>query len=143
AAPAAGAFLAAMADDRIPVAIGLGLVVGGHLERERRAVAEGRPAIEAQAGDAQQGEAHDEHVAGLAGGVVAWRVVDCVDAAVREGVGIERGRVQRGAVEPEAYGVLGSHREFLWMRGSSSLRRTRGPPIDMPAGRRVSDTRPS
>src|SRR3546814_2445892 len=34
-APAAGTFLAAVVDDRVPQAIGLGLVVGGDLERER------------------------------------------------------------------------------------------------------------
>ena len=50
AAPAAGAFLAAIVDDGVPQAVGLGLVVGGDLEGERFAVAEGRAAVEAEAG---------------------------------------------------------------------------------------------
>ena len=41
-APAAGAFLAAVADDGVPVAVGLGLVVGGDLEGEGLAVLERR-----------------------------------------------------------------------------------------------------
>jgi hypothetical protein len=49
-APAAGALLAAIADDRIPVAIGLRLVVGRDLEGERLGVLERRPAIEPDAG---------------------------------------------------------------------------------------------
>ena len=44
---------AAVADDRVPVAVGLGLVVGRDLERERLAVLELRPAVEADAGHAQ------------------------------------------------------------------------------------------
>src|SRR5690606_40026847 len=51
-APAAHAFLAAVADDRVPVAVRLRLVLGTHLERERLAVLERRSAIEADAGDA-------------------------------------------------------------------------------------------
>ena len=52
-APAAGAFLAAVADDRVPQAVGFGLVVGRDLERERLAVLERRPAVQPDAGDAQ------------------------------------------------------------------------------------------
>ena len=51
-APAALALLAAVADDRVPVAIGLGLVGGGDLKRERFAVLERRSAVEPDAGDA-------------------------------------------------------------------------------------------
>src|SRR5690349_3428244 len=45
-APAAGALLPAIADDGIPVAVGLRLILGGDLERERLAVLERRSAIE-------------------------------------------------------------------------------------------------
>src|SRR5262245_46054355 len=51
-APAAGALLAAIADDGVPVAVGLGLTVGGDHEREGFAVLELRTAVEADAGDA-------------------------------------------------------------------------------------------
>ena len=65
-APAASAFLAAIADDRVPVAVGLLLVVGGDLEREGFAVLEHRPAIEAEARDAGDREIDRQHVALLA-----------------------------------------------------------------------------
>src|SRR5688572_30327626 len=45
-APAAHAFLPAVADDRVPVAIGLCLALGDHHERERLALLEVRAAVE-------------------------------------------------------------------------------------------------
>ena len=51
-APAAHALLAAVADDGIPVAVGLRLVIGGDLKRECFAVLERGTAIEADTGDA-------------------------------------------------------------------------------------------
>jgi hypothetical protein len=41
----------AVADDGVPVAVGLGLVFGGNLKREGLVVGERRPAVEAEAGD--------------------------------------------------------------------------------------------
>src|SRR3954467_8298678 len=49
-APAARAFLAAVADGRIPVAVRLGLIVRGDLERERLAVLEVRATVQSDAG---------------------------------------------------------------------------------------------
>src|SRR5277367_2551325 len=51
-APAARALLAAVADDRVPVAIGFGLVSGCDLKRERFIVLERRSAVEPEARDA-------------------------------------------------------------------------------------------
>ena len=51
-APAARALLAAVADDRVPVAVRLRLIVGGDLEGERLAVLERRAAVEAEARNA-------------------------------------------------------------------------------------------
>jgi hypothetical protein len=45
-APAARAFLAAVFDDRVPQAVGFGLIVGRHLERERLVVLELRAAVQ-------------------------------------------------------------------------------------------------
>src|ERR671931_111139 len=50
--PSARALLAAIADDGVPVAVGLLLIVGGDLEREGLVMFERRPAIEAETGDA-------------------------------------------------------------------------------------------
>src|SRR5260221_12958735 len=49
-APATGAFLAAIADDRVPVAVRFLLIVRSDLERERLALLELRAAIETEAG---------------------------------------------------------------------------------------------
>jgi hypothetical protein len=55
-APAALALLPAVADDGVPQPIGLGLVVGGDLEREGLAVLELRAAVEADAGNPADGD---------------------------------------------------------------------------------------
>src|SRR5688572_28282043 len=54
-APATGAFLSAIADDRIPVAVGLFLIVRGDLEGERLALLELRAAVETEAGNPENG----------------------------------------------------------------------------------------
>ena len=117
-APAAFAFLAAVVDDRVPQPVGLGLVVGGDHERERFAVLERRAAVEAHARNAADGELDCQHVALSAGRVIAGRAMDGIHRAVGEGLGVEIGRIQRGAVEPQADGVLGDHGRFLrWVSG--------------------------
>ena len=50
-APSAGALPPAIADNRVPIAIGFFLVVGGDLKRERFALFERRPAIEPDTGN--------------------------------------------------------------------------------------------
>ena len=55
-APAALAFLAAVVDDGVPVAVGFFLGVGGDLEGEGLGVLERGAAVEAEAGDAEDGE---------------------------------------------------------------------------------------
>jgi hypothetical protein len=106
-APAAGAFLAAIAHDRVPVAIRFSLVGGGHLKRERLALPEGRPAVEPEAGNPQHGEAHGEHIALLAGGKVARSMQHCPHGRVGEGGGVEVCGFLGAAVVPEADGVFG------------------------------------
>src|SRR5215510_13194475 len=54
--PAARALLAAIADDGVPVAVGLLLIVGGDLEREGFVVLEHGAAVEADTGDASHCE---------------------------------------------------------------------------------------
>src|SRR6266581_8882105 len=70
-APTARAFLAAIADNRIPVAVSLCLLVRGDLEGKRLAVLERRAAVETEAGNAADGELHRQNIAGLAARVVA------------------------------------------------------------------------
>src|ERR1700686_5193571 len=69
-APAARTLLAAIADDRVPVAVGLVLIVGSDLEREGLAMFERGTAVEAETRDAGNCEFDRQHVALLAGWVV-------------------------------------------------------------------------
>src|SRR3546814_1203322 len=108
-APAAGTFLGSVVDERVPQAVGLGLVVGGDLERERLAGRERRASVQADAGDARHGELDGQYVALLAGRKIPRRAVDRPHGAVREGFGIEGRGFERGAVEPEAARVPGDH----------------------------------
>src|SRR5215213_11674476 len=65
-APTALAFLAAIADDRVPVAVGLFLIVRCDLEGKGLAVREPRAAVETETGNAQHGELHRQHIPLLA-----------------------------------------------------------------------------
>src|SRR3990167_1300789 len=65
-APAAPAFRATVADDRVPIAVGLRLVVGGDLKGESLALLERFAAVEANAPHAADRELDRQHVARLA-----------------------------------------------------------------------------
>src|SRR5687767_13287570 len=69
-APTARTFLAAIADDCAPVAVGLLLIVSGDLEREGFVMFERGPAIEAETGDAGDCEFDRQYIACLDGWVV-------------------------------------------------------------------------
>src|SRR6185503_2494571 len=112
-APTALTFLAAIANDRVPVAVRLFLIVRRDLKGEGLAVLELRTAVETEAGNAQDGELHRQHVARLAAGVVAGRLVHRGHFAIRKGGGVEARRFLRVLVEPEADRVLGFHVRVL------------------------------
>ena len=88
-APTAGALLTAVVHDRIPQAVGFGLVVSRNLERKSLAVLERRATIQAETGDSDYGELHRQNVAQLARGIVAGRTMDRSHRAVRERLGVE------------------------------------------------------
>src|SRR6187431_517693 len=94
-APAARTFLAAIADDRVPVAVRLFLRVRRDLEREGLAVLEHRAAVEPETGNAQDGELHRQLVTLLAAGVVTRRLVNGGHFTVRKGGGVEACRLMR------------------------------------------------
>src|SRR6185503_10996913 len=113
-APPALAFLAAIADDRVPVAVRLFLIVRRDLEGKGLAVLERRAAVEAETGNAQHGEVHRQFVALLAARVITGRRVNRGHFAIRKGGGVEARRLMGVLVEPEADRVLWFHvREFL------------------------------
>src|SRR5688500_17198241 len=84
-APAALAFLPAIADDRVPIAVGLLLIVGRDLEGEGLAVLEMRPAIEADTGYARDGEFDRQGIGRFAAGIIGGRTGGGADAALRKG----------------------------------------------------------
>src|SRR5204862_2698678 len=105
-APAARAFLAAVADNRIPVAIRLLLCVSCNLEGERLAVCKMRPTIQTHTRNAADGEFHREDFALLTARKVARRFANRRYFAVRERGLIEARRILRILVKPKTDGVL-------------------------------------
>src|SRR5437899_2206878 len=105
-APAARTLLAAIADDGVPVAVGLVLIVGGDLEREGFAMFERGTAVEAETRDAGNCEFDRQHVALLAGWVVTGCTVDGTHRAVGKGLGVEAGSSLGVLIVPEANRVL-------------------------------------
>src|SRR5579863_2713183 len=131
-APAALALGSAVTDDRVPVAIGLRLILGDNLKGEGFAVLEGRAAIQAEAGHPYHRELDRQHLALLASGVITWGAVYRGDAAVWKGLGVEPGGFFCGTVVPKANYVSG-HRRSLLMRqwaSPSEVRRKGATEID-------------
>lgn len=83
-APATFAFLAIVADDHIPQAIGFGLIMRRDLERERLAVFERIAAVLAKTGVARHGELDRQDVALLVGWVVAGEQCTALTALSRK-----------------------------------------------------------
>src|SRR6185436_5178028 len=119
-APAALAFLPPVVDDRVPVTVRLFLIVRRDLERKGLAVPERRAAVEAETGNAQNGELHGQDVALPAARVVAGRLVNSGHFTVRKGGGVETRRIDRVLVVPETDRVLRLH-EPWWMQVSREL----------------------
>ena len=94
-------------DDRVPVAVGLCLIVGCYLERKRLAVLELRSAIEADTGDARNGEFDNQGIARFAIRIVGRCGNYGANTAVREGFGIEAGGFFCVVVIPHTDRVLG------------------------------------
>src|SRR3546814_8759028 len=75
------AFLAAIADDSIPVAVGFLLIFGHDLEREALALRKCRPAVEEQRRDAHDRHLNHQRFALLAVGIVAGGSLDEIGRA--------------------------------------------------------------
>src|SRR5262249_25312912 len=101
--------MAAIADDRVPVAVRLFLSLRRDLEGKGLAVPECRAAVETEAGNAKNGELHRQHIALLAARIITGRLVNSAYLTIREGGGVESRRLKRVLVEPEADGVLWLH----------------------------------
>src|SRR5215470_3595845 len=110
--PAACALLAAIADDGVPIAIGLLLIVGCDLEGEGFIMLEHGTAVEAETRDASDCEFDGQHVTLLAGCVVAGCPEDGTHRAVRKGFGVEAGSSFGVLVVPQANRVLGHYLSF-------------------------------
>src|SRR3546814_17348412 len=82
--PAALAFLAAIADDSIPVAVGFLLIFGHDLERKVLALRKCRPDVEEQRRDAHDRHLDHQRFALLAVGIVTGGSRDAVATVVGE-----------------------------------------------------------
>src|SRR4029079_5973199 len=94
-APAAGAFLAAIPGDRVPVAVGFLLVLGHSHEADGLVRLEVRAAVEADEIAAEDGEVDRELVILLPTREIRRRGHGRADAAVGEDRGVEFGRLAR------------------------------------------------
>src|SRR4030095_12869685 len=110
------AFLTAIADDRVPVAVRLFLIVRRDLEGKGLAVPELRAAVETETGNTQNGELYRQYIALLAARVVTGRLVNSGHFTIRKGGGVEARRLMRVLVEPEADRVLWLHVRVLLVR---------------------------
>src|SRR6266545_590383 len=119
-APPARTFPAAVADDGVPVAVRLLLIVRRDLEGKGLAVLERRAAVETEAGNAQDGELHRQHVALFAARIVAGCLVNSGHFTIWKRGGVEARRFMRVLVEPQADRVLWLHRRVLLVLGTSS-----------------------
>jgi len=106
-APAAHAFFAAVADDCIPVAIGLGLIRCCDLKRERPGVLHRRPAIEAEAWNAHDRELDRQDGPFLPRGIVARCQMNCTDRRIGKRPRIELRGLDGIVVVPQADTVPG------------------------------------
>ena len=112
-APAALTFLAAVPDDRVPIAVRLFLIVRRDLEGKGLVVLELRAAIETETGHAQNGEIHRQDIALFAAWVVTGRFVNASHFAIRKRGGVEACRLVRVFVEPQTDCVLRRHVHVL------------------------------
>src|SRR4030081_3233101 len=111
-APAARTLLASIADNGVPVAVGLLLIIGGDLKRESFVMLERGTAVEADTGDAGDCEFYHQHVSLLAGWVVTGCTVDATHCAVRKGFGIKASSGLGIPIVPEANRVLCHYMSF-------------------------------
>src|SRR3546814_9616172 len=139
-APAALAFLAAISDDSIPVAVGFLLIFGHDLEREALALRKCRPAVEEQRRDAHDRHLNHQRFALLAVGIVAGGSLDAVDPGVGECRGVQLRCFLCVMIVPEAHLVLGGHLSVSSLR-SPVVQRFPGPtrPKAAPSGSMPSD----
>src|SRR5450756_1108692 len=88
-APAALALLAAIADDSVPIAVGLGLIISGDLKRKGFVMFDRRTAVEADTRDSGNIELDCQHISLLAARVVTGCTVDGTYRAVGKGLGVK------------------------------------------------------
>src|SRR4029077_2313762 len=105
-APAARAFLAAILDDGVPIAIRLSLIVSGDLERKCLIMFEHGAAVETNAVDASNFELDRQHIPLLAGRIVTGCTVDGTQRAVGKSLGIKSSSGLGVLIVPETNCVL-------------------------------------
>jgi hypothetical protein len=100
------ALLSAAADNGIPVPVGLLLIIGGDLERERFVMLDREASVEAGTGNARNCKFDRQHVALFAGRVVTGGTVHSKHRAVGKGLGVVVGGSFSTLIAPEANRIL-------------------------------------
>src|SRR4029077_2328582 len=95
-----------LAHDGTPIAVGLGLIVSGDLEREGFVMFEHWTAVEADTGDAGNFELDRQHISLLAGWVVTGCTENGTHCAIGKGLGIKASSGLGILIVPEANRVL-------------------------------------
>src|SRR5258708_27194704 len=112
-APTALAFRSAVADDRVPVTVGLFLILRRYLKGKGLAVPEHRAAVDTETGNAHDGELHRQHITLLAARIIPRSLVNSGYFTIRKGDRIETRSLMRVFIEPEADRVLWLHVHVL------------------------------
>src|SRR5262245_27779419 len=94
---------------------------------------ERRAAVEAETGNAKNGELHRQYITLLAARIITGRIVNSGYFTVREGGGVEARRLKRVLVEPEADRVLWLHVSILLVIGQGERQWSPGGPSQWPA----------
>src|SRR3954468_9696477 len=121
-APTPLAFRAAIANDRVPVTVGLFLSVRRDLEGKGFRVPERRSAIEAKTRNTNDSELHRQHIAFFAARIIAGSLVNSGYFTIGKSGRVEARRVMCVFIEPEADGVLWLHVRVLLVFGQRERR---------------------
>src|SRR6476646_783831 len=105
-APSACALGTSISDNRVPVTIGLGLILGEDLKRKRFTVLESRAAIQPEAGHSHHRKLNSEHLPLFASRVVAGCAVNGCYGTVRKRFGVEPRRLFCCPVIPKTNHIL-------------------------------------
>src|SRR6185437_16561704 len=96
----------AISDDRIPIPVRLFLILRQDLERKSLGMPVRRAAVQTKARNAHHGKFHGEYIALLPAWIIAGRLMNRNDPAVRKRSRIKTRRILRVFIEPQTNRIL-------------------------------------